>query len=216
MASASVLLIEDEQFTRLALAGALAPLGIEVVASGATAAVALEAQHKHSIDVAVLDLDLGPGPTGVDIARALRTHNRTIGIVFLTSYSDPRLAGIDRNLIPVGSRFLTKSRLGNLDELRLAILQAKQQPLRSSPVRQSPTDVTLTQHQIDIARAVAAGQSNAQIAQQRGITEKAVENTLSRIYEVLQIQRTAGANPRIQLSRALASMAGKQPPTDRS
>lgn len=205
-----VLVIEDDSFTRSLLAGALAGNLFDVF-PGFSARYALETAAAQDIDVAILDLDLGGGPTGIDIAHALRASLPSIGIVLLTSYSDPRLSRIDEMPIPVGTRYVTKSQLHDLNELTTIVLSAKSAPLSSiNPALRSRC--ALTNHQIDVLRLIAEGLSNFQIALKLSISEKAVENTVTRIADVLDIHRDAGLNPRVQLVRAYSRMSGNQLP----
>lgn len=204
-----ILLVEDEPFVRSMLSVALAALSIDVVANCANAREAVAAVQGHDIEVAVLDLDLGPGPTGIDVAYALREIQRTIGIVFLTSFSDPRILEPQGRALPRGSRFLVKSALGSPDLLRDAIVEARNDPLKDT--RLSLSNAGLTTNQIDVLRLLSLGRSNAEIAQEMGVGEKAVERTISRIIEVLQIDRSSG-NARIQLARRYLEMSGKALP----
>lgn len=207
----SVLLIEDEAFTRTLLSAALTSSIIEVHA-GHTAKFALEAAQEFNTEVAILDLDLGVGPTGIDIAHALRKINPRIGLILLTSYSDPRLSSSSGVNLPVGTRYITKSSLEDINLLVTVILRCKSRPLvvdRDLP----STRNDLTDHQIDIFRRIAGGASNSEIARLLSISDKAVENTITRINEVLGISRDPGLNPRVQLVRAYSTMSGKQLPS---
>ena len=115
MALASVLLVEDDVFTRSTLAAALVGANFEVKAQVGKAADAIQAVRKFSIDVAIIDLDLGIGANGIDIAIALRDSNPRIGIIILTSYTDPRVVNPNSPELPKGSKFLTKSLLTDFE-----------------------------------------------------------------------------------------------------
>ena len=210
MAVVKVLLIEDEAFTRSLLSAALAGPILDIH-SGVSAKYALDTAASNPIDVAVLDLDLGGGPSGIDIAHALRQQHPHMGLVLLTSYSDPRLSSAQERALPLGTRYITKSSLDDVNQLITVILRAKSEPLKTE--RNTHNGKTeLTDHQIDILRQIAAGISNAEIARTLGISDKAVENTVTRIIDVLDIPRDSSLNPRVQLVRAFSSLAGKQLP----
>ena len=210
MAVVKVLLIEDEAFTRTLLSAALAGPFL-AIHSGFTAKYALDTAASTTIDVAVLDLDLGGGPSGIDIAHALRKQHPHIGLVLLTSYSDPRLSSAQERALPLGTRYITKSSLDDVNQLITVILRAKSEPLKTERNTHSrKTD--LTDHQIDIFRQIAAGVSNAEIAKKLGVSEKAVENTVTRIIDVLDIRREGSLNPRVQLVRAFSSLTGNRLP----
>ena len=210
MAVVKVLLIEDEAFTRTLLSAALAGPLLEIH-SGLSAKYALDTAASTPIDVAVLDLDLGGGPSGIDIAHALRQQHHHMGLVLLTSYSDPRLSSAQERALPLGTRYITKSSLDDLNQLITVILQAKSEPLKTERNTHNGK-ADLTDHQIEILRQIAAGISNAEIARTLGISDKAVENTVTRIIDVLDIPRDSSLNPRVQLVRAFSSLAGKQLP----
>ena len=209
MALARIVLVDDEPFVRSMLSAALAALSIEVVVSCASAREALGALDESDIDVAVLDLDLGAGPTGVDVAHALRERQRTIGIIFLTSFSDPRILDPQGRSLPRGARFLVKSSLGSPELLRDVIVDARHDPLKE--IHQEFQGSGLTTNQIEVLRLISLGRSNAEIATVMGVGDKAVERTVGRIMEVLGIDRASG-NSRIQLARRYLELSGKAVP----
>lgn len=89
--SDTILIVEDDNFARMALTETLTRHGMRVVGACSTAAQALKIHREKRPRAALLDLDLGRGPTGIDAAAAMRRDNPAVGIVFLTSYRDPRL-----------------------------------------------------------------------------------------------------------------------------
>ena len=103
-------------------------MGIEVIGTGASAREALTIIDKQTPDVALLDLDLGVGPNGIDIANALRKRIPGIGLVFLSSFSSPKFAP-NYEQMPMGSRFLSKGEMSDMQILVNRILQAKKYPL---------------------------------------------------------------------------------------
>lgn len=211
MALAKVLLVEDDHFIRATLSALIAQKGFAVVGVVDTADEALHIQKIHKPEVVIADLDLGPGPNGIDIATALRLENPQLGVIILTSFSDPRLADSRVLELPQGTMYFSKSRMNDITVLLTAILQVKHMPLsqsRAKGVRFSQ----LTEAQIDILRLVSEGQTTASIAQQRNVSEKSVEAMLSRIHTTLELPRTKNLNPRVQLTRAFFALAGKKPP----
>ena len=210
MAIVKVLLIEDEAFTRSLLSAALTSSLVKVH-SGHSAKYALETVASENVDVAVLDLDLGGGPTGIDIAHALRECKPELGLILLTTYSDPRLTGSDERTLPVGTRYITKSTLRNINQLLTVILQSKSQPLSTDKALKA-SQSELTDHQVEILRLIASGSSNSEIAKLHNVSEKAVENTVTRMIEVLEIKKDSGLNPRVQLVRAFSTLSGNQLP----
>lgn len=210
MALARVLLVEDEPFTRTMLATALAALGIDVTAAVGSATDAVVWSLTAEFDVAVLDLDLGVGPSGIDVAYAMRERQRELGLVFLTSFTDPRLKDSGERPLPRGARFIVKSRLEDSTVLRDAIVDARRDPLRVAD--RGGGLGGLTANQVDVLRLLAAGRSNADIADELGVSEKAVERTVQRVLDALAIDRAAG-NARVLATRAYAELAGKSLPS---
>ena len=206
----TVLLVEDHPFTLTTLQGALSGRGMQV-RGVPTAREALDLVDGWIPQVAVLDLDLGTGPTGLDLAGALRERLPSLGIVLLTSYRDPRLAARGLPMLPQGGSYVCKADVHDLDVLIDAILAAQRQPLarRKAVPRASGPTATLTDNQVDVLMAVASGATTAQIAEERGITQSAVEQTISRICDRLEIPRDPSLNQRVQLVRAVQQLSGQ-------
>lgn len=204
---AKVLLVDDDSFIRTTMESALNGSGFDVLAVG-TAADALLQASDFAPEIALLDLDLGFGPSGIDLSHALRKLNSQIGIIFLTTYLDPRFADSTQSHQPQGSRYLVKSEIENVSQVISVILQTKHRPYNQN-VNQMNKYSELTDLQIEIWRSVTSGQSSAEIASQRGISEKAVEATLARIYSYLGIKKDRTNNPRILLASAFRAMSGK-------
>jgi DNA-binding NarL/FixJ family response regulator len=204
----SVLVVDDDKFVRTALDSALSNSGFEIAGSVATANEALAANGAHPAEVALLDLDLGIGPTGFDLAHALRKSAPQIGIIFLTSYQDPRFAAISGISAPKGSRYLVKSEIDNVAQIISTILQTKHRPFNEN-VNHINKFEKLTDLQIEVWREVSEGLSSSEIAARRNISEKAVEAILARIYNFLEIKRGKSTNPRILLANSFKKFSGK-------
>jgi DNA-binding NarL/FixJ family response regulator len=208
---ASVLLVEDDVFSRSTLAAALLGANIEVKDQVAKAADAIRAVNKFSIDIAIIDLDLGPGANGIDIAIALRDINPRIGIIILTSYSDPRVANPNSLSLPKGSKFLTKSSLNDFSILIKMILELKSQPV-SNKNGSKIERVGLSENQLSVLQGVAEGLTTKEIAARAGVSEKAIEGTITRLHSMLDLPKKPFLNPRVQLARAYFHLSGKKPP----
>ncbi|MEI6373645.1 MAG: hypothetical protein WCP26_07655, partial [Actinomycetes bacterium] len=61
----------------------------------------------------------------------------------------------------------------------------------------------------------ADGMSTQAIAEERQVSVKAVEQTISRLSEVLDVPRDSSTNQRVQLARAYLELAGKIPESER-
>ncbi len=211
MSLASVLVVEDDQFSRTLIASALSSRNLAVVGATAKAAQALALARTTPVDVALLDLDLGPGPTGFELAIVLRREFSRIGIVFLTSYLDPRLVGVEQSLIPPGARFLRKSDVSDAGAVITAILQAKSRPLVVQRY-QFGEGPRLTDNQIIVLRRVAEGRSTREIAEELGVTDKAIEASIARVHRIVESAPSGSASTRVALVRAFYAITGRSAP----
>lgn len=200
-----ILLVEDDGFVRAALSTALAHHGYDVTAVG-DARAAMEAFDAGLPSVAVLDLHLGPGPTGLDLATRMRERAPELGIVLLTSFTDPRLLRASLDTIPEGALHLLKQ---SVDDMTLLVAAIESAPAAArggaNPRERSP----LTSAQIDTLRLLAAGLSNAEIAKVRVVTEPTVEKTIARTAQALGIPSGLGVNQRVALARAYFRLIGQ-------
>lgn len=211
MKNVRIILVEDDAFTRATLGDALTLHGFDVRARCANAYDAISAQEKFQPQVAVLDLDLGIGPTGIDVAISLRAKNPNIGIIFLTTYKDPRL--IEHNLpkMPEGSIFLNKRDISSSSLISEQIELALLRPLmrrNNNLVRNNPT-FSLSILQIEIMKQIAKGLSTSEIARSRAVSEQAIDKTINRISKHLGISKEADMNQRVQIVRAYFENKGK-------
>lgn len=212
MSALRVVIVEDDALLRTSLVAALPLQGIDVVGSADGAAGALELIRRVQPDAALLDLDLGVGPNGIDIARLLRAEYPAMGLVVLTGYADPRLAGASSAQLPEDVEYVVKSRLP--DAALLGRILARSVARRTGQVSDLPAPLAphaphdLTQVQLEVLRLVARGMSNAEIAAARSVSEKAVENTITRLCRRLGIASDAGSNARVLLTRYYFTMSG--------
>lgn len=196
----TALVIEDDDLMRVSLVAALASADVDVVASAKTSAEALEHAHTLFPQVALVDLHLGRGPTGVDVAHELRKNDPRIGIVFLTSFEDPRLIAETKPL-PQGSQYLLKKDVGSIDEIAEAITASLEGKNRRISTELPSNMSQLSDVQLETLRLVAQGLSNTEIARRRQVTEKSIEASITRLLKSLNIPRDEGSNQRVQLAR---------------
>lgn len=208
--STRVLVVDDHSFALGTLTAALAGRGIDV-RSAATAREALALAIESRPSVALLDLDLGAGPTGIDLAHALRRALPAIGLCILTSFRDPRLAGTGMPVLPIGAIYLCKADFTTIDNLIATITTLEHAPLtRRNALHgaKGPT-VALTDMQMEVLLLVGEGATTSEIAERRGVSKGAVEQTIARICERLDIPKNAPGNQRVQLVQALHRLRGQ-------
>jgi len=206
-----VVLIDDDLFTRTTLTAALAGSGINVLSVAENGSIGLEAVKNLNPDVVIADLDLGPGPSGIDICHAIRMTKPSIGLILLTSFTDPRIHDPANSSLPRGCRFVSKSELQDIKVLVQEILIARNKPLQDSQLKKARENL-LSDTQIEVLIAVSQGLSTAEIASQRGVTEKAIEGMIAKIHSTLGISRSKSLNQRVQLARLYFKLSGKKPP----
>ena len=211
MKNARLILVEDDPFTRATLGDALAMHGFDIRARVGSAFEAIEAQRLHDPQVALLDLDLGVGASGIDVAIAMREKNPRIGIVFLTTYKDPRLLNTNLPSVPEGAIFLNKLEMNSTAKIVIQISLAIIKPLakRALPwVRRGPLS-SMSEIQIEILKDIAVGLSTSEIARKRGVSEQAIDKSINRISKNLGIPKSSDSNLRVQIVRAYFENKGQ-------
>ena len=208
--SLNVLVVEDEPFIATLVTRVLEQFDM-TAKSANNAADARTLAANEDFDAAILDIQLGVGPTGVDLAHALLTEDPEIGIVFLTNIEDPRLLGLEKGSIPKGTAYLHKEQLANPEHLEQAIRHVVSgrvpKAFREDKIA-AATRLPLSNAQLELLRFVALGRSNAQIAELRGTTVRAVERVLHRAYEAIGVDRESSDNARVQAVRAFVKLVG--------
>lgn len=121
----SVMIVEDDEFTRQTIRQALLSKGVNVLFDANNVKDALAWAKINHPDVAVLDYNLGAGPNGIDLANSLRKALPDIGIVLLTAFLDPAHLREKISLLPAGSRYLIKHDVTVIDVLVEEIKESK-------------------------------------------------------------------------------------------
>lgn len=213
MARVRVMIVEDDAFMRAMIINALQMQDMDVVAESQSAGFAMKTAGLIRPDVAILDLNLGVGPTGIDLAIALRGVLPRIGIVLLTSYEDPRLHRPNLPQLPAGSVYLKKGEVVKVEVLISAVNKAlsyevKRGKIVDSEEQRVSTLSQFTDVQIETMRLIANGLSNAQIAKTRNVSEKSVEQTISRLASIFKIETNKDKNLRVQITNYYNHLSG--------
>jgi DNA-binding NarL/FixJ family response regulator len=148
----------------------------------------------------------------IAIAQELRRQDSEIGIVILVPCTDLRLLGQAHTDIPNGSMLVLKNSVTSIASLCDVLSKSRLMQSGSSPVwingnlelssKVSESMMSkLTNIQIETLRLVADGLTNAEIGRIRFVSEKAVEQIVSRISQVLNVQPDRTKNMRVQLVR---------------
>lgn len=198
------LVVDDDSFTRVTVAAALEGRGFEIAAVAGSVEEAMEV-NPRDYDCAVLDLDLGPGPSGIDLAFGLRRRHAQVGIVILTSFSDPRLFTSSVKEPPPGSTYVVKQSLSDIGLLVAAISGIGVAPMESAS---SIDRVPISDTQVETLRLLAYGLSNAEIADIRVVTERSIEQAIRRLAATLHVDEAPGSNQRVALAREYFRLTG--------
>lgn len=202
--SRKILVVDDEPIIRTLIAERLEHLGFETF----TAHDALSAKRvmlTQDPDALVVDLDLGDGPSGTELVTALAAINPALGFVLLTNY------------IPTQAELKTAEHIEYLNKRDVSdvqlIVDALDRVLRDRATLQLPDATssklsTLTKGQLDVLALLAKGLSNSEIALERKVGIRAIEQTIHRIYLALGLSSNTGKSTRVAAARMYASEMG--------
>ena len=205
-----VLVVIDDGFELSTLVPALRLHEMDIIGEARSEIVALNLLRKLQPDVVLLDMHIA-GISAIKIAVNLRKSKPDIGIVILESCSDFRLIG-DRNIdIPMGTKIILKKSATDLLVLCAAIAESKVAADENHDVSWINGSVSihekalhgllvqLTDVQVQTLRLVADGLTNAHIGRMRFVSEKSVEQIISRVAQEFNIQPDRNRNMRVQL-----------------
>jgi DNA-binding NarL/FixJ family response regulator len=192
------------------LAAALRLHEIDVIGEAKSESVGLNLLRRLQPDVILLDMSV-VGISSIKIAAKVRKENQNIGIVILNSCSDLRLLGDSNDEIPAGTKILIKKSIVDFTVLCTAINESKVSAIEKHKVVWINGNTSLqeqgvmalmahlTNTQAEVLRLVADGMTNAQIGRTRYVSEKSVEQIISRVAQELHVQPDANMNMRVQL-----------------
>jgi len=204
-----VMVVEDEDLLRDLIARALEERGF-TVHTAATAADAKRVFRGTDPDALLVDVNLGAGPNGFDLVDVLLTQAPYLAVVFLTNLPDPRFADRDSGALPKNIAYLRKSAISDIDAVVNAVDATMRgvvsEDLRHDRDKNRPFG-NLTRNQVEILRLIAEGKSNIQIAEHRGVTVKAVEDSVRRTCDAIGIPAHSEGNSRVNAARAYLTTA---------
>lgn len=195
-----VIIAEDEVLLREGIARILGDEGYEIVALAGSHDDLLGKVAAHRPDLVVTDIRMPPSFTdeGLAAARQIRRGHPGTRIVVLSQHVDTAGAvdlladGAD------GVGYLLKRRVMNLDEFfdsvrRVAAGGSAIDPeVISAMVRREVRDggrdaavASLTPRRIEVLELMAQGYSNARIARELVVTEKAIARSIALIFQTL-------------------------------
>jgi DNA-binding NarL/FixJ family response regulator len=168
---------------------------VEIVAHCADGASLLEEVARTKPDVVITDVRMPPSgdDEGIRVARRLRETDPHIGVVVLSHYAEPRYGAELFADGAEGRAYLLKERIHDARELESAIevvsrggsmidpemvrlLLETEQHQQDSPL------ANVTPRELEVLAAMAAGKSNAAIAEELVLTKRAVEKHVGAIF----------------------------------
>ncbi len=205
-----VLVIVDDAFVMSTLVATLRLHDIDVIGEAKSESMGLNLLRRLQPDVILLDMNIA-GISSVKIAVNMRKENHNIGIVILNTCPDLRFIGESNEDVPAGTKILIKKSIVDFTVLCTAINESKTAAVEMHKVAWINGNASfqekgvlalmahLTDTQAEVLRLVADGMTNAQIGRTRYVSEKSVEQVISRVAQELHVQPDANMNMRVQL-----------------
>lgn len=201
-----LVLVEDEHLYRDLLRAALErSSGVRVVGSFSSGAEALAWVPELRPDAVIMDVDLADDHNGIEVGIKLRRVMPDLGVVVLTNHPEVSyLLSVPDSEI-AGWAFLLKRSVRDLATLERAITEACNGGVMVDPELLAKRDrytrgqvAALSPRLRETLKLIAAGFTNAAIADQLDISEKTVENHVGQIYQALGVSREYSAlHPRV-------------------
>lgn len=191
-----MLVVEDQAAMRALVCDLLTRHGFDAFGA-ADAAEATRVFAEVDPDVLLTDIDLGSRPSGAELAAMLTALAPHLGVVFLSSYpraaAGARVMGIDR------AQFVSKQSLDVATDLLRALSDAlsTHPTVAAGGAPEHDGLGALTRRQLEVLALIARGASNEQIALETGVSMRAVERAISRIFDRLGVTGDPTRNPRV-------------------
>jgi DNA-binding NarL/FixJ family response regulator len=193
-----VVIAEDSVLLREGVARLLEESGFEVVAQAGDAEELIRKVRAHKPDVAVVDVRMPPTHTdeGLRAAHAIRGELPDVGVLVLSQYVEETYA---RELLAdsaEGVGYLLKDRVADIDAFADAVRRVAGGGSALDPEvvaqllgrrrREDPLE-QLSPREREVLGLMAEGRSNAAIAAELVITERAVEKHVTSIFGKLEL-----------------------------
>lgn len=196
-----ILVLDCNRFELATVADSLRMQGLDIVGQTSAPENAASLFKALRPDSILMNFQ-GCDRTCIELLEKLRKINPRLGIVLLTDTPDLRLYGIREEDLPRGTQIIEKSALKELREIRSAFISAQKPGARTSWLANTwDSDLnSLTDIQIETLRLLALGLSNSDIGKARFVSEKSVEQTITRIAQHLHVVHEKGRNMRVILA----------------
>jgi DNA-binding NarL/FixJ family response regulator len=203
-----VAIADDSVLLREGLARLLAEADIEVVSQSGDAEDLLRKVGAHRPDVAITDIRMPPTQTdeGLRAAQRIRSEHPGVGVLVLSQYVDETYAVELLGDSADGVGYLLKDRVSDVDRFIDAVRQVANGGSVLDPEvvaqllgrrrGQGPLD-RLTPRESEVLALMAEGRSNAAIAAEMVVTERAVEKHVTSIFGKLDLQHSEHDHRRV-------------------
>jgi DNA-binding NarL/FixJ family response regulator len=191
-----ILIVEDDIFVNSMLKQILEAADFSVT-TALTVAEALYSISEVEPNLIITDLDLGNGPNGADLINKISIDYPWINFIVLSTHRDPKLAIYPHISLPEGIIYITKSDL--VDKNNLVSIVKESMTSNSYRKNVNVDDLPiLNSQQAEVLQLIAKGLSNQAIADIREVSLRAVEISITKIYEILGIKNDSTINTRLK------------------
>jgi DNA-binding NarL/FixJ family response regulator len=202
-----VVIGEDSVLTREGIARVLSGAGFDIVAEVGDADDLVREVRELKPDVAVVDIRMPPrqADDGLEAARQIRSELPDVGILVLSQYVDEHYV---MRLLEDGAEgvgYLLKDRVAEVDRFVESVRRVAEGGSALDPEvvahmvgRRSdgPLD-ELTDREREVLERMAEGLSNRAIAEEFGVSERAVEHHVTSIFGKLGLTATGQEHRRV-------------------
>lgn len=207
----TLLILENDGFTASFLKSHLVNEDFSAIEIAESASTAMQLFRERQPAVCLIDIEIGTGPNGIDVARAMRRLNSSVGIVFLTSVQDPRLIDLKGLDLPTGCYYMAKNSINDPQEIARALHDSISAAKSDADceIRTAVPALNLSSGQYELIRFIGEGLSNKEIAARKVVTVKSAENSIARLAKKLKIQDLAANSQRVLIAKKYFELIGK-------
>jgi DNA-binding NarL/FixJ family response regulator/class 3 adenylate cyclase len=204
----NVVVAEDSVLLREGIARLLEDAGFDVVGQAGDADELMLKVRSYKPNIAIVDIRMPPTHTdeGLRAAREIREKHPETGVLVLSQYLEPAYALELLSESAEGVGYLLKDRVADVDGFVEAVRRVAGGGSALDPAvvsqlvgRQRRNDPLgeLTPREREVIELMASGRSNAAIAGELVVTERAVEKHVTSIFSKLRLPASQDAHRRV-------------------
>jgi DNA-binding NarL/FixJ family response regulator len=202
----NVLLVDDHELIREALRAVIQEVApsAEVSEAGDCRQALAHVSKSHSVELLLLDLNL-PDGNGLELLGRLRASNAETSIVILSAISDREHVLRALDLGAVGFIPKSASRQVMVNALRLVLAggtyippealgaSGASPPSRPQAAQPAPSDLGITERQLDVLALMMQGKSNKWICRALDLAEPTVKHHVTAVLKALGVSNRTEA-----------------------